>query len=160
MPSARSRVGVTVRLMIACTKSSSRIGVSQQTSPAKSAAAVGLPLSHLAVDRRPSAIAASGATLASRAAAASLQAPLANFLKCQCPGISDKTLVAALTFHSKFLKCLERRLLAVAPCQEMTAAPAALTAPGATAVALAAAVKVAGSWPISLACTPCDDEPV
>ena len=66
---------------------------------------------------------------------------------------------------SKFLHCLERRLLAVAPAapqawQELTAAPAALTAPGATAVALAAAEEVARSWPISLACTPYDDEPV
>jgi hypothetical protein len=43
--------------------------------------------------------------------------------------------------------------------QKLTAAPAALTAPGASAVALAAAEEVARSWPISLACTPCDDEP-
>jgi hypothetical protein len=41
---------VTVRLMIASTKSTSRIRVSEQTSPAKSAAAAGLPMSHLAVD--------------------------------------------------------------------------------------------------------------
>ena len=92
MPSALSRVRVTVRLVIACNKSSSRVRVSEQTSPAKSAAAVGLPLSHSAVDQRPSAIAAFGATLASRAAAAGLQAPLANFLTYQCPGISDKAL--------------------------------------------------------------------
>ena len=67
--------------------------------------------------------------------------------------------------YSKVLNCLERRWLAVAPAvpqawQELTAAPAELTAPGATAVVLAAAVEDARSWPISLACTPCDDEPV
>ena len=50
VPSALSRVRVTVRLVIACNKSSSRVRVSEQTSPAKSAAAAGLPMSHLAVD--------------------------------------------------------------------------------------------------------------
>ena len=44
-------------------------------------------------------IEASGATLASRAAAASPQAPLAKVLKGQCPGISDKAL-SALMFQN------------------------------------------------------------